>query len=202
MQILPYLYFDGDCEVAFRFYERCLGGRIEEMVTHAGTPVEQQVPAEWRSKILHARLTVGDVVLMASDVQVAAAPTSEIMVMVMVAVVIGYFDWRVHMPPAQLGPLSIEAITPGSLVRVDIADSVLYGFIAHSEEWPVLSKPSFARNKVWSDSSADAVPERRLFHTGIEVVEVAMGTSGLSQLLKTTLEEALPDLEITFSAPA
>ena len=67
MQILPYLYFDGDCEVAFRFYERCLGGRIEEMVTHAGTPVEQQVPAEWRSKILHARLTVGDVVLMASD---------------------------------------------------------------------------------------------------------------------------------------
>ena len=48
MQILPYLYFDGDCEVAFRFYERCLGGRIEEMVTHAGTPIEQQVPAEWR----------------------------------------------------------------------------------------------------------------------------------------------------------
>ena len=67
MQILPYLYFDGDCEVALRFYERCLGGRIEEMVTHAGTPVEQQVPAEWRSKILHARFTVGDVVLMASD---------------------------------------------------------------------------------------------------------------------------------------
>ena len=48
MQILPYLYFDGDCEVAFRFYEKCLGGRIEEMVTHAGTPIEQQVPAEWR----------------------------------------------------------------------------------------------------------------------------------------------------------
>ncbi len=67
MQLLPYLYFDGDCEVALRFYEKCFGGRIEEMVTHAGTPAEQQVPAEWRSKILHARLAVGDVVLMASD---------------------------------------------------------------------------------------------------------------------------------------
>jgi PhnB protein len=67
MQLLPYLYFDGDCEKAFRFYEKCFGGRIEEMVTHAGTPAEQQVPAEWRSKILHARLAVGDVVLMASD---------------------------------------------------------------------------------------------------------------------------------------
>ena len=51
----------------------------------------------------------------------------------------------------------------GSLVRVDIADSVLYGFIAHSEEWPVMSKPSFARNKLWSESSAegDTQAERR-----------------------------------------
>ncbi len=103
---------------------------------------------------------------------------------------------------AGLGAVLSIPLTPGSMVRVDIADSVLYGFVAHSEEWPNLSKPSFARNKVWSDSSAETLPERRLFHTGIDVVEVAMGTSGLSQLLKTTLEEALPDLEITFSSPA
>ena len=36
-------------------------------MTHAGTPAEQHVPAEWRDKILHARLVVGDAVLMASD---------------------------------------------------------------------------------------------------------------------------------------
>ena len=88
----------------------------------------------------------------------------------------------------------------GSLVRVNIADSVLYGFIAHSEEWPILSKPSYARNKLWSESSSEGEthPERR-FHTGIDVVEVAMGTSGLSQLLKTALEETLPNLEISSS---
>ncbi len=67
MQLQPYLYFNGDCETAFRYYERCLGGKIESMLTHAGTPAEQHVPAEWRSKILHARLVVGDAVLMASD---------------------------------------------------------------------------------------------------------------------------------------
>jgi PhnB protein len=67
MHLQPYLYFNGDCEAAFRFYERCLGGKIEAMLTHAGTPAEQQVPAEWRSKILHARLVVGDAVLLASD---------------------------------------------------------------------------------------------------------------------------------------
>lgn len=91
----------------------------------------------------------------------------------------------------------------GSLVRVDIADSVLYGFIAHSEEWPILSKPSFARNKLWSESTTegDTNPERR-FHTGIDIVEVTMGSSGLSQLLKTTLEENLPNLQISSSTPA
>ena len=37
------------------------------MRTHAGTPAEEQVPVEWRDKILHARLVVGDRVLFASD---------------------------------------------------------------------------------------------------------------------------------------
>ena len=91
----------------------------------------------------------------------------------------------------------------GGLVRVDIADSILYGFVAHSEEWPILSKPSFARNKLWSESSAesDTHAERR-YHTGIDIVEVAMGTSGLSQLLKTTLDETLPNVETLSSIRA
>jgi PilZ domain len=65
-------------------------------------------------------------------------------------------------------------LVAGSLVRVDIADSVLYGFVAHSEEWPIVSKPSFARNKLWSESSPDGdTHSERRFHTGIDVVEVA-----------------------------
>jgi len=67
MQLNPYLFFNGQCEAAFRFYEQCLGGKIEVMMTHAGTPAAENVPAEWRDKILHARMTVGGQVLMASD---------------------------------------------------------------------------------------------------------------------------------------
>ena len=67
MQINPYLFFSGQCEAAFNFYAECLGGKIDAMMTHAGTPAEEHVPAEWRNKIIHARLTVGDGVLMASD---------------------------------------------------------------------------------------------------------------------------------------
>jgi PhnB protein len=67
MQLNPYLTFNGECEAAFKFYAEVLGGKIEGMVTHAGTPAEAQVPLEWRDKILHARMTAGDTVLMASD---------------------------------------------------------------------------------------------------------------------------------------
>lgn len=67
MRLDTYLLFNGECEAAFKFYEKCLGGKIEGLITHAGTPAAEHVPAEWRDKILHARMTVGDQALMASD---------------------------------------------------------------------------------------------------------------------------------------
>lgn len=67
MQVNPYLNFDGQCEEAFRFYEQVLGGKIEAMMTHGESPIAGEVPSEWHDRILHARLVVGDQVLMASD---------------------------------------------------------------------------------------------------------------------------------------
>ena len=67
MQLSPYLSFNGQCEEAFKFYEKCLGGKIDAMMPHEGSPAADHVPAEWRSKILHARMVIGDQVLMASD---------------------------------------------------------------------------------------------------------------------------------------
>ncbi|MGA7295698.1 MAG: VOC family protein [Terriglobales bacterium] len=67
MQVNPYLFFDGQCEAAFNFYEKLLGGKIEAMIPHEGTPAANHVPAEWRSKIMHARLTFGGQTLMGSD---------------------------------------------------------------------------------------------------------------------------------------
>lgn len=67
MHVNPYLTFDGDCEEAFKVYEKVLGGKIVAMITHKDTPAEASVPAEWGNKILHARLLFGDNVLMASD---------------------------------------------------------------------------------------------------------------------------------------
>jgi len=67
MQLNPYLTFKGNCSDAFKFYEKHLGGKIVMMMTHEGTPAADQVPANWRDKIIHARMTIGDYVLMGSD---------------------------------------------------------------------------------------------------------------------------------------
>ena len=67
MQVNPYLFFNGQCEAAFKFYERCLGAKIDSMMPHAGSPAEAHVPAEWRDKILHARMTVNGQALLGSD---------------------------------------------------------------------------------------------------------------------------------------
>jgi len=67
MQAVAYLLFDGQCEAAFKFYAKCLGGTIELMMPHEGTPAGKQVPPAWLKKILHARLRLGDTMLLASD---------------------------------------------------------------------------------------------------------------------------------------
>jgi PhnB protein len=67
VQLNSYLMFNGRCEEAFKLYAECLGGKIEAMMTHAGTPAEAHTPPEWRDKIIHACLKVGDSILMGSD---------------------------------------------------------------------------------------------------------------------------------------
>ena len=67
MKINPYLSFDGNCEAAFKFYERCFGTKINAMMPYRGSPMADQTPPDWLDRIMHGNMTVGDVVLMGSD---------------------------------------------------------------------------------------------------------------------------------------
>jgi len=44
MQLNPYLNFNGQCETAFKFYEQCLGGKIEATMTYGETPMVDRTP--------------------------------------------------------------------------------------------------------------------------------------------------------------
>src|SRR6185437_3597719 len=67
MRLNPYLTFNGDCEAAFKLYERVTGGKITAMIRYEGSPIAADAPPEWRNKIIHARLEMGQDTLMGSD---------------------------------------------------------------------------------------------------------------------------------------
>jgi PhnB protein len=67
MKVNPYLMYNGNCEAAFKFYEKVLGGKIEMMLTHEGAPESMPTPPEWKKKIMHARMSIDGEVIMASD---------------------------------------------------------------------------------------------------------------------------------------
>lgn len=72
IQVNPYLVFDGQCEEAFRFYEKVTGGRIQAMLRCGETPAKDHMPPEMHDKIMHACLMFGEHALMGSD-----APTPQ-----------------------------------------------------------------------------------------------------------------------------
>jgi PhnB protein len=62
------LHFSGQCEAAFKHYERQLGAKIEFMLKWGESPAGGEVPPEWRDKVLHARMTLGGADIVAGDV--------------------------------------------------------------------------------------------------------------------------------------
>ena len=67
MKLSPHLSYDGRCEEALKFYEKCLGGKTAFLKTYADSPMAKMVPAEWGRKVIHATFMVGDQVIGAAD---------------------------------------------------------------------------------------------------------------------------------------
>jgi PhnB protein len=68
MQVNPYLSFNGQCEEAFKLYERVLGGQLGNIFRYTGTSLAHQVPADWQDKVMHGSVKVGGQELMGADV--------------------------------------------------------------------------------------------------------------------------------------
>lgn len=63
-----YLFFNGNCAPAMRFYESTLGARLEMMMTYGESPDPDHCPPGSKDRIMHASLSVDGRSLMASDV--------------------------------------------------------------------------------------------------------------------------------------
>jgi PhnB protein len=65
VKLYTQLNFGGNCEEAFRFYEKHLGGKITMMMTQSEAP---GAPPGAGNAIIHARMNIGETVLIANDV--------------------------------------------------------------------------------------------------------------------------------------
>ena len=67
-KIDSYLFFDGSCADAVKFYEKTLGAKLAMMMKGADAPDGAKVAPGDRNKVMHARLELDDGrALMASD---------------------------------------------------------------------------------------------------------------------------------------
>ena len=75
MQVQPYLFFDGRCEEALKFYESAIGARITALMRFKDAPPNPQESSQQGcgpgtvdpEKIMHANLEIGQTQIMASD---------------------------------------------------------------------------------------------------------------------------------------
>jgi PhnB protein len=65
--INPYLFYNGNCEAAFKFYEKVLGARIEMLVRADEAPPSMPPQPGMEKKIMHARISLDGELLMGSD---------------------------------------------------------------------------------------------------------------------------------------
>ena len=62
-----YLFFNGNCAEAMRFYEKTIGGQMVSMMTYAESPDPSQCGPEGKDRIMHSHLLIDGRNLMASD---------------------------------------------------------------------------------------------------------------------------------------
>ena len=67
MKLDIYLNYPGNCEEAFRFYEEFLGAKLGYIAKH-GENRQPEWPEEWKDKVLHAQLLIGNTTLMGADI--------------------------------------------------------------------------------------------------------------------------------------
>ena len=74
MQIDCYLSFNGNCEEALNFYAQCLGGKVSTLMRYEGSPMDtQELPANWKQKVMHATVEADGAQIMGSDMPPGAS---------------------------------------------------------------------------------------------------------------------------------
>jgi PhnB protein len=108
-QLDAYLFFDGTCAEAMRFYERTLNGKLQMMLKNSEAPAAAQCPSGGADRIMHACVEVGGRRLMASD-WMADQPFPGM----------GGFSLALNYPTVQEARRVFDALAEGGSVRMPL----------------------------------------------------------------------------------
>ena len=67
MPVNPYLYYNGNCEAAFKYYEKQLGAKIEMLLRYEDGPPDMPSRPEHKKLVMHARMSLDGAAVMGSD---------------------------------------------------------------------------------------------------------------------------------------
>jgi PhnB protein len=75
--VQPYLFFDGRCEEAIEFYKSALGAEVMMLVRFKDSPEPEHNAPGSDNKVMHARLRIGNAVVLVSDGHCKGNPSFE-----------------------------------------------------------------------------------------------------------------------------
>ena len=80
MEIQPYLFFEGRCDEAVKFYQQTLGAEVLLLMQYKDSPEppgQDCLPPGFEDKVMHASLRIGKSIVMVSDGLCSGKPVFE-----------------------------------------------------------------------------------------------------------------------------
>jgi PhnB protein len=112
MVLIPYLFFDGTCGDAMRFYAEVFGGTLGPVQHWSDMPPDPDHPVadEHKNRVMHARLHAKNLTLMASDTRPGTECKS------------GNVSLSLNLDDAARGEKLFAALASGGSIETPLAD--------------------------------------------------------------------------------
>lgn len=112
LQLAPYIFFYGRTEEALEFYKSVLGGSYELMRV-GDSPMADQMPPDFRNKVMHSSFTAPGITFMASDGREIKAIDPEA----------GNISLSLSAPDRAQGERVFKALSEGGKVKMPLSDA-------------------------------------------------------------------------------
>lgn len=67
MKMSVHLNFNGNCRDAFALYQKVFGVQQQMLMTYGEAPAGAPVPPDWKDKVMHTSIPMGEAMLMGCD---------------------------------------------------------------------------------------------------------------------------------------